>query len=63
VVVEGQVELIDDLEQVKAAAGRIGGRYMGPDRSEEFAARNGVRGELLVRLYPDRVTGAVDLAD
>jgi PPOX class probable F420-dependent enzyme len=62
VVVEGHVELIDDLEQVKAASGRIGGRYMGPERSEEFAARNGVPGELLVHLYPDRVRGAVDLA-
>ena len=61
VVVQGRVDLIADLEQVKAAASRIGGRYMGPDRSEEFAARNGVRGELLVRLYPDRVRGAVDL--
>jgi PPOX class probable F420-dependent enzyme len=63
VVVEGRVELIADPDQLEAAAGRIGGRYMGPDRSEEFAARNGVRGELLVRLYPDRVRGAIDIAD
>ena len=63
VVVEGRVDLIADLEQVKAAASRIGGRYMGTDRSEEFAARNGVRGDLLVRLYPDRVRGAVDLTE
>lgn len=28
VVVEGKVDLIDDLKQVSAAAGRIGGRYL-----------------------------------
>ena len=62
-VVEGAVDLIDDLEQVRAAAGRIGARYMGADRADELAARNGVPGELLVRLHPERITGAVDLAD
>jgi PPOX class probable F420-dependent enzyme len=61
-MVEGPVVLIDDLDQVRAAAGRIGGRYMGADRAEEFADRNGVLGELLVVLRPSRVTGAVDLA-
>jgi PPOX class probable F420-dependent enzyme len=63
VIVEGPVELVDDLPQVRAAAGRIASRYMGSDRAEEFAARNGVPGELLVVLRPLRVTGAVDLAD
>lgn len=63
VIVEGPVELIEDLAQLREAAGRIGGRYLGEDRAEELAARNGVPGELLVRLHPDRVTGAADLAD
>jgi hypothetical protein len=63
VVLEGRVDLIDDLEEVRVAAGRIGGRYMGQARSEEFATRNAASGELLVRLRPDRVTGGVDLAD
>jgi hypothetical protein len=36
---------------------------MGADRAEEFAARNGVLGGLLLRLHPDKVTGAADLAD
>jgi PPOX class probable F420-dependent enzyme len=63
VVIEGQVELIDDLEQVRAGAERIGGRYMGPERAAEYGARNGVPGELLVRLRPDRTFGTMAIAD
>jgi hypothetical protein len=35
---------------------------MGADRGEEFAARNGVPGELLVRLVPVSVVSARDVA-
>ena len=63
VVVEGAVELSDDLADVRAWATRIGGRYMGPGRAEEYAARNGVPGELVVRLRPQHVVSARDLAD
>jgi PPOX class probable F420-dependent enzyme len=63
VVVEGVVEITDDLAEVRHWAGRIGGRYMGMERAEEYGNRNGVAGELLVRLRPDQVTSAADLAD
>jgi PPOX class probable F420-dependent enzyme len=33
----------------------IGGRYMGQDRAGEFGRRNGVPGELLIRVTPDRI--------
>jgi PPOX class probable F420-dependent enzyme len=62
-MIEGEVEIIDDLELVRASAARIGGRYMGEQRAEEFGARNGVPGELLVRLRPDRVVSAADLSE
>ncbi len=52
VVLEGTVELSDDLAEVRRWAARIGGRYMGPDRAEEYGERNGVPGELLARLTP-----------
>ena len=55
VIVEGAAHLSDRLEDVRAAATRIGGRYMGEDRAAEFGARNGIPGELLVRLAPARV--------
>jgi len=40
---------------VRAAATRIGGRYMGEGRAAEFGARNGVPSELLIRLTPARI--------
>ena len=55
VIVEGTAQVSDDLGQVRAAATRIGGRYMGEGRAAEFGARNGVPGELLIRLTPARI--------
>ena len=42
----------EDPDELLATATRIGGRYMGEDRAEEFGRRNGVPGELIVRLTP-----------
>lgn len=63
VTMEGRVELIDDLAQVRDWAGRIGGRYMGADRADEYGARNGVAGELLVRFHIERAASARDVAE
>lgn len=63
VTVEGRVELTDDLATVRHWAGIIAGRYLGADRAEEYAARNGVPGELLCRLRPVRFAGARDVSD
>jgi len=35
---------------------------MGDDRAEEFGRRNGVPGELLVRITPTKIIGARDVA-
>ncbi len=63
VVVEGVVEISDDLAEVRWWASRLGGRYMGADRAHEFGARNGVPGELVVRLRPARVVSAFNTID
>jgi PPOX class probable F420-dependent enzyme len=63
VMVEGEVEIVRDRPEVRRWAARIGGRYMGEDRAEEYGERNGVEGELLIRLRPDSVTSAADLSD
>lgn len=58
----GPVEWSDHLPEVRRWAGRIGGRYLGLDRADELAERNGVPGELLVHLRPDRVVAYRDVA-
>jgi PPOX class probable F420-dependent enzyme len=63
VVLEGLVELSDELADVRTWAARIGGRYMGAARAEEYGERNGVPGELVARLRVERVVSAFDLAD
>jgi PPOX class probable F420-dependent enzyme len=59
---EGVATISDDLDQVAHWATVIGGRYMGADRAEEYGRRNGVAGELLVRLRPTHIVSAADLA-
>ena len=61
VKIDGWVELTDDPEARRAFATRIGGRYMGEDRAEDFGARNGGDGEWLVRLRSDRVRAVTDI--
>ncbi len=62
VTIEGVAELDDDLDEVRRWAMVIAGRYMGADRAEEFGERNGVPGELLVRVRPTKVLAVRDLA-
>jgi PPOX class probable F420-dependent enzyme len=63
VVVTGTATWSDDIDDVRAWAARIGGRYMGADRAEEYGARNGVPGELVVRVTPTRVVAEAEIAD
>lgn len=60
---EGPVELIDDLDQVRHWAGILGGRYMGADQAESFGERNAAPGEMLCRMTPTRVGGILGAAD
>jgi PPOX class probable F420-dependent enzyme len=63
VTVSGRAEIDDDLEQVRYWAGRIGARYMGADRANEYAERNGVPGEVVVRIRDAKVVAKVAIAD
>jgi PPOX class probable F420-dependent enzyme len=62
VTITGRAEIDDDREQVKYWAGRIGGRYMGAARADEFAERNGVPEEVVVRLRDVEVVAKLDVA-
>lgn len=63
VQVQGTASTSEDPDELVAVATRIGGRYMGADRAEEFGRRNGVPGELIVRVTPTKVVKAFNLAD
>lgn len=63
VQVQGTVTLGEDPDELIATATRLGGRYMGADRAEEFGKRNGVPGELVVRITPTKVTAALNVSD
>src|SRR5438874_9625959 len=62
VTIEGTATISEDLADLKHWAGRIGGRYMSEDRAEEYGQRNGVPGELLVRVSISKATGYKDMA-
>jgi PPOX class probable F420-dependent enzyme len=55
VVVEGLAEFADQDPDLLYWATRIGGRYMGAGRAEEYGRRNAVEGEMLVRVTPRKV--------
>jgi PPOX class probable F420-dependent enzyme len=63
VQVQGTASMSEDPTELRDTATRIGARYMGADRAEEFGRRNGVPGELAVRITPTKVVKAFDLAD
>ena len=63
VMIRGTARTNDDPDEVYRWAGILGARYMGEDREKEYAERNGVPGELVVRVTPDHVVAKVDVAD
>jgi PPOX class probable F420-dependent enzyme len=60
--VDGTTTLHDDPELLRSWAARIGGRYMGAGLAEQYGERNGVAGELLVRITPTRIVAEADIA-
>jgi PPOX class probable F420-dependent enzyme len=55
VQIQGIAELVDDPAEARRTATLSGARYMGPDRAEEMGERNGVPGELTVRIKATKV--------
>ena len=63
VLIEGEVTVSEDPSELLRWATVIGGRYMGVDRAEEYGQRNGVPGELLIRVHPHNVIARSGVAD
>jgi PPOX class probable F420-dependent enzyme len=62
VMFEGTVTLSEGLDELRRWATAIGGRYIGSERAEEFGKRNGVPGEMLVRVSPTKLLARAEIA-
>ncbi|HLA45191.1 MAG TPA: PPOX class F420-dependent oxidoreductase [Aggregatilineales bacterium] len=64
VIVEGEAEILDPTPEEKIKwTTRIAGRYMGDELAESYGKRNGVEGELLLRLKPTKVIAIKNMSD
>ncbi|MFE1953199.1 PPOX class F420-dependent oxidoreductase [Streptomyces sp. NPDC059524] len=62
VTIQGRAELSEEADELLDSATRIGARYMGADRAEEFGRRNGVPGELVVRVKIEKVVSVAGVS-
>jgi len=63
VVIDGTTSVSQNRDDLRHWATRIGGRYMGAARAEEYGARNAAEGELLVRVRPTKIVARGGIAD
>ena len=61
VQVQGNAELSEDPGELLRTATAIAARYVGPELADEFGKRNGVPGELVVRLRPTKVLATFNM--
>lgn len=62
-LIEGTAAVTDGADGLRAWATRIAARYMGAERAASYGERNGVPGELLVRVTPTKVTAQSGIAE
>jgi hypothetical protein len=55
--------VLDELSECRRIATALGAKCVGIDRADAFGARNGVPGELVVRIHPLRMHGLARVAD
>jgi PPOX class probable F420-dependent enzyme len=63
VAIEGVARLSEDPKELYDYTARVGGRYMGAGRADEFGRRNGAPGEMVVRVRLDKVIALDGLSD
>ena len=63
VLLQGRATIAEDPDDMLRWGGLLGARYMGDDRTEEYAARNGGHGNLLVRGRIDKVIAFAGIAE
>ena len=60
--IDGVATRSEDPDELLRWATETCRRYVGDDRADEFGRRNGVPGELVVRVRPTRIVGEADVA-
>ena len=63
IIVEGMARLTSEDPALLNWATRIGGRYMGAERADEYGQRNAVPSELLVRVTPKKILAHKNVSD
>jgi PPOX class probable F420-dependent enzyme len=63
VQVQGEAEVSEDPAELLRTATALGIRYMGAERGAEFGKRNGVPGELVVRIRPTKVIALLNATE
>jgi PPOX class probable F420-dependent enzyme len=63
VTIAGVATTSEDVAELLTWGTRIGGRYMGADRADEYGRRNAVPPEMVVRVTPTRIVAKVAVAD
>ncbi len=63
VMLDGTATIDEDPAQLRTWAARIAGRYVGQDQAEAYGERNGVPGELLVRVAITNVVAVDGVAE
>jgi len=62
-VIEGTANLTSEDPDLLHWTTRIGGRYMGAERADEYGQRNAAPGELLVRVTPQKILAYKNISD
>lgn len=62
VQVQGEADLSEEPADLLRTATIIGEHYMGAERAEEFGRRNGVPGELVVRVTPTKIIAGFEMS-
>jgi PPOX class probable F420-dependent enzyme len=62
VTISGYAVTTDDPRELLKWATRIGSRYMGADRAQEFGRRNAVPPEMVVRVTASKIVAKADIA-
>jgi hypothetical protein len=60
--IAGRVSVSTDPDQRLYWATRIGGRYMGEDKAEDYGRRNAVEPAMVIRVEVERAVAKVDVA-